>query len=307
MAGRWRFDGSTATYLGPAQPESRIKLGLALGSERFRDGRITTRIKLTRNRSTSAGIVFGYQSLAAPYFVAQIGGFEKAYSIAEYRPDEGWISRADAGSLSNLRVDVEHTVTISVAGQSVRMTVDRVDVLNAVLPRPIEGLGAGLFAGDDAEVGFHETTIQTQMPRVFVIMPFAEPFDPVYRDVIKPVAEELGFTINRVDEVAGPGIILDDIQRQIEQAHAVIAEISTYQGMHNPNVFYELGYAHALKKPAILLVRREAGKEMPFDVRGYRAIFYDDSIGGKKAVERTLRQHLNAVLNDSWDNGLATR
>ena len=123
-------------------------------------------------------------------------------------------------------------------------------------------------------------------------MPFAEPFDPLYRDVIAPVAEQLGFDIVRVDEVPGPGIILDDIQQQIAKAHAVVAEIST---PHNPNVFYELGYAHALKKPAIILVRREDGKEMPFDVRGYRAIFYDDSIGGKKVVERNLRQHLQAV------------
>ena len=71
-----------------------------------------------------------------------------------------------------------------------------------------------------------------------------------------------------------------------------MAEIST----QNPNVFYELGYAHALRKPAILLVRRQEGQKMPFDVSGYRAIFYDDSIGGKKAVERTLEQHLKAVL-----------
>ncbi len=175
------------------------------------------------------------------------------------------------------------------------MTVDDVDVLDVVLHRPIEGTGTGLYAWDDAEIQFLETTVTGIAPRIFVIMPFSEPFETLYREVISPVAENAGFEIIRVDEIPGPGIILDDIQQQIEQAHAVVAEIS----LHNPNVFYELGYAHALKKPAVLLVRREEGAKMPFDVRGYRAIFYDDSIGGKKNVERNLQQHLNAILKDA--------
>jgi hypothetical protein len=64
------------------------------------------------------------------------------------------------------------------------------------------------------------------------------------------------------------------------------------------NVFYELGYAHALGKPAVLLIRRESGRDIPFDIRGYRAIVYDDSISGKKIVERNLAQHLRAVKRD---------
>jgi len=46
-------------------------------------------------------------------------------------------------------------------------------------------------------------------------------------------------------------------------------------------------------------VRRQDGEKMPFDIRSYRAIFYDDSIGGKKTVETNLRQHINAILCDS--------
>jgi hypothetical protein len=44
-------------------------------------------------------------------------------------------------------------------------------------------------------------------------MPFSEPFETLYKEVIKPVAEDqLGFEIVRVDEIQSPGIILDDIQ-----------------------------------------------------------------------------------------------
>ncbi len=46
--------------------------------------------------------------------------------------------------------------------------------------------------------------------------------------------------IVRVDEVAGPGIIFEDIKREITQASVVIAEVTA----PNQNVFYELGYSH---------------------------------------------------------------
>jgi hypothetical protein len=270
-------------------------LGIALGSRRFRDGRISMRVKLNRNHDTSAGILLGFQSMDSAYLAVTIGGFNRAYSIFEHRPRYGWISQADAGSLRNIDVSKEHELEVQVNGQSVRMTVDEVDVLSIVLSRPMEGTGTGLYAWGNAEIQFRDVAMQEVPPRIFVIMPFAEPFDSLYHDVIFPVADGLGFEIIRVDEIPGPGIILNDIQTQIEQAHAVVAEISS----HNPNVFYELGYAHALRKPAILLVRRDESGRMPFDVRGYRAIFCDDTIGGKKQVERTLDQHLRSIVKDS--------
>ena len=116
--------------------------------------------------------------------------------------------------------------------------------------------------------------------------------DPERIDVVRPEGDRLHLQIVRVDELAGPGIIFEDIKRQIAEAKVVIAEITA----PNQNVFYELGYAHALNKPTILLAQR--GKELPFDIRSYRVIFYDDSIGGKAEVEQSLDQHLRAVLQD---------
>ncbi len=102
----------------------------------------------------------------------------------------------------------------------------------------------------------------------------------------------LGFEVTRIDEVNRPGIIFQDIQKKIEDAKVVIAEITA----PNQNVYYEVGYAHALNKPTILLAQR--GRELPFDIRSYRVIFYDDSIGGKPLVERTLREHLDSILHE---------
>jgi hypothetical protein len=295
ISGRWGFTDDAVQYTGPDEPGSIHPLGIALGAGRFRDGKISTRIKLSRTKDTTGGILLGFQSLDSAYLAVTIGGHDRAYAITEYRPRFGWVSLADAGSLRNIDVSKEHELQVHVNGQSVRMTVDEVDVLSVVLSRPIEGTGTGLYAWGDAAIQFTDVTVETEAPRIFVIMPFAEPFDSLYHDVILPVADRLGFEIIRVDEIPGPGIILSDIQTQIEQAHAVVAEISA----HNPNVFYELGYAHALRKPAVLLVRRDESGQMPFDVRGYRAIFYDDTIGGKKHVERTLDQHLRAIIKTS--------
>jgi nucleoside 2-deoxyribosyltransferase len=121
-------------------------------------------------------------------------------------------------------------------------------------------------------------------------MQFGPPFDTLYTEVIRPTADDLELNVIRIDEIAGPGIIFEDIKRQIAEAKIVIADITA----PNQNVFYELGYAHALNKPTILLAQR--GKQLPFDIHSYRVIFYDDSIGGKPELERNLQKHLEAIL-----------
>lgn len=84
-------------------------------------------------------------------------------------------------------------------------------------------------------------------------------------------------------------MIFQDIQGEIEQAEIVIADITP----PNPNVFYELGYAHALGKPTILLAQRDS--KLPFDISSFRIVFYNDTIAGKTEVRRSLRRHLEAI------------
>lgn len=150
-----------------------------------------------------------------------------------------------------------------------------------------------MFAWGRAPIHFSGFSAEPAKPQVFVAMQFGEPFDTLYKEVIFPRSTGLGLDVARIDEVAGPGIIFEDIKTRIAEARIVVAEITA----PNQNVFYELGYAHALNKPTILLAKR--GKELPFDIRSYRVIFYDDSIGGKPALERDLQKHLEAILGDS--------
>ncbi|MGN5480517.1 nucleoside 2-deoxyribosyltransferase [Cupriavidus basilensis] len=81
-----------------------------------------------------------------------------------------------------------------------------------------------------------------------------------HNQVIKPVCENAGVAAIRVDEQFGPGMIIQDIVQQLRESAVVIAEITPA----NPNVYYEVGYAHALGKPTILIA--EQGIKLPFDV-----------------------------------------
>lgn len=295
VAGLWNFEGQRAEYLGPDQKQTFAPFGLAVCEIPFRDGKALATITLSKNEHTSAGILFGYQSTDSGYYTVALGAHDRTLALSEYVPGHSWVSVTGAGSVRNLVPDKQYRLAVTISGQTLRVAVDDVPIISHILRRPLEGTGLGIFAWGEATARFESLAVEARDPRLFVIMPFKEPFDTVYREVIAPVAKDLKFDVVRIDEVHGPGLILEDIQQEISRSHAVIAEVSS----HNPNVFYELGFAHALGKPAVLLVRRQDEQLMPFDIRGYRAIFYDDSIGGKRVVERTLREHLKAVLLDT--------
>jgi hypothetical protein len=133
-------------------------------------------------------------------------------------------------------------------------------------------------------------TIDDRRPNAFIAMQFSESYNEVYRDAIRPLVEQIGFEPFRVDEAAGPGIILNDIWARITEASVVIAEVSEA----NPNVYYEVGAAHALRKPTVLLAQR--GTKLPFDIGPHRCIFYDNSIPGRARLLDALRGSLITLL-----------
>jgi len=63
--------------------------------------------------------------------------------------------------------------------------------------------------------------------------------------------------------------------------------------------FYELGLAHALKKPVVLVCSNE--QDVPFDLKHIRVIYYDvyDPFGGNKLIEKVAENILSAIRNPS--------
>lgn len=104
-------------------------------------------------------------------------------------------------------------------------------------------------------------------------MPFDKAFDDIYKLGIKETANSLDVLAERVDEQIFREGILERIYRQIEVADLIVADMTG----QNPNVFYEVGYAHAKGKLCILLTQN--ADDIPFDLKHHRHIVYGASIG----------------------------
>jgi hypothetical protein len=287
IAGRWNFEGAHAMYLGPT--ESDRPFGLCLAPKRFRSGILAVEATL-HNSTEAARVVVGYNPATGGYYSIGLGGYDYAYVIDEFVPGRGWSGIQVSGSSSQLRISRPYHLEAEVSGQRVSLSVDSVHVLEYTLRSPLQGDQVGLFAWGTAEIEFQNFRVSGDDPRIFVVMQFGEPYDSLHKEVIQPISEKLGFKAFRADDVFRPGVILQDIIRGIVESDVIVAEITPA----NPNVFYELGYAHALQKPTILLANRQTEK-LPFDISGYRVIFYDDTIGGKRDIEDTLEKHLESI------------
>lgn len=117
---------------------------------------------------------------------------------------------------------------------------------------------------------------------VFMVMPFADKFTSIYENHIKPIVKAQNLEIIRGDDFYTKQSIMRDIWSAIVACKFVIAECTD----KNANVFYELGIAHTIGRPAILIT--QSIDDIPFDLRHIRAIEYEDSIKGKKKLESDL-------------------
>jgi hypothetical protein len=121
-------------------------------------------------------------------------------------------------------------------------------------------------------------------------MPFAEKYREVYEQVYKPVCGANGLHCWRVDELANPGSITNDIVEGIIDSDVVIADLTT----KNPNVFYELGIAHTVSNKTIMTC--QSRDDVPFDIANYRIIFYEQTISGSKKLINILDNAIKELL-----------
>lgn len=127
----------------------------------------------------------------------------------------------------------------------------------------------------------------------FVVMPFASMFEREYGRVIRPAVEGVGLQCVRGDEIYGEQSIVQDIWKSLRHARVVVAELSG----RNPNVMYEVGLAHAIGKPIILITRNQ--DDVPFDLKSLRYLYYDTENPDWGADLRdALSQALRRVLEE---------
>ncbi|WP_147456082.1 hypothetical protein [Leptospira stimsonii] len=124
--------------------------------------------------------------------------------------------------------------------------------------------------------------------QVFVLMPFDEKFNDLYFLGIKETLEKKDYICERVDEQHFTDLIVERIHNQIKTADLIVG-ITTSR---NPNVFYEIGYAHAIGKKVILI--SDDAKSIPFDLNQYPHIIYKDL----KELKEKLEGKIEFFKND---------
>ncbi|UFW51126.1 MULTISPECIES: hypothetical protein [Bradyrhizobium] len=140
--------------------------------------------------------------------------------------------------------------------------------------------GEALYALKDKRMGrtgddVQEPTLgKTHLPpsKLLVLLPFDASARPL-RDVVGKVVRASHGEPLFLDEIRPGAVWADEVYRLIGISDAVIADVTR----HNPNVMFEIGIAHGLGKPLVLLIDDAASANLPSDLAGYQFIPYSSS------------------------------
>jgi hypothetical protein len=180
-------------------------------------------------------------------------------------------TRQPLGSRNILCEDLNsHSLTVA---PGVYDLLDMVENQLRTIPRPDYAFGYPLSAPIRSDGGRRPA---------FLAISYDPAFDPVRVSILE-AASAAGFRCEVTEDLATPGDIVDQVWQGIRASDTVVADITR----SNPNVFYEIGLAHALGKEVILLSQ---DLEAPFDIRSSRRIRYDLNDLG------TLKTNLEAAF-----------
>ena len=127
----------------------------------------------------------------------------------------------------------------------------------------------------------------------FIVMPFSQEWSADVHRILARACEAAGVRPVRGDDLFSPTDILEDIWQSINAADFVIADITG----RNPNVLYELGIAHTLAKPVLILSKEAA--DIPIDLATRRVILYGQKADAwREDLARMIQEAIAKVVED---------
>src|SRR3954447_20347699 len=103
---------------------------------------------------------------------------------------------------------------------------------------------------------------------VFIIIPSLKEFRVIYETTVRAAANA-GFRARQPANFLDPDLdVAQDLKSTIADVNLIVCDVTN----SNPNVMYELGYAHALNKPSIII--GQSFETVPADLSGLDFIRY---------------------------------
>lgn len=96
-----------------------------------------------------------------------------------------------------------------------------------------------------------------------------------------------------VDDFPLGAMLANAVTESIKSADFIIADVST----GDLNIFFEIGYAHALKKPTLILADESRRDLIPTNLSGYNFLLYD--ISNLLSIEYNLDKYIEMITRRS--------
>lgn len=191
--------------------------------------------------------------------------------LKNYKESKNRANRAKHEAIMSLqREELERRLYLE--RQHYLNNIDRFRDVNNLFIASQDGLQINSAVRNDSffqDLGINMSSIRVKHLTAMCIMPFHSMFNKTYT-MIEKACEDFKIDCYRSDKEFIPTTILQHIVTLIAQSEIIIAVIDG----QNANVTYELGIAHALGKPVILVADIQNFKKIPTDILPQNILLY---------------------------------